>query len=209
MRIVLLHVQDLTFDYKYKTDTSYWAELSTLAVVGGNKEHGVQYQPTQERSLRRIFREVGFPKSGLFLDIGCGKGRVLMIASDYGFRRLCGVDFSELLCRIARANLAIYSKAVSHVIQYEITHADAAIYEIHDEASVIFLNNPFDETVMYPVVTNVLASLRRRPRDLCVIYANPTCRRLFDEAGIFSVVAEYETAQLKYLIYRCAYPQER
>lgn len=200
--IIFSHIRDLSFDFKYKTDTTSWTELQDLATLGDNKDHGFRYQPAQERSLRKVLREMRFPTDGAFVDIGSGKGRVLMIASDYGFKRVIGVEFSDLLCGIARKNLALYSQARSRELEYQIHHADAAAFAIPDDVSLVFMNNPFDETVMRPVIANIVASLARKPREIHVVYSNPTCRALFDANDKFRVIGEYPTAQLVYLIYR-------
>lgn len=39
------------------------------------------------------------------IDIGCGKGRVLMLATEYAFREIIGIEIDPRLTRIARKNL--------------------------------------------------------------------------------------------------------
>src|ERR1700733_6367017 len=44
-----------------------------------------------------------------FVDVGSGKGRALLLAMDYPFREILGVELSPELDRIARANVARYT----------------------------------------------------------------------------------------------------
>jgi predicted RNA methylase len=40
-----------------------------------------------------------------FVDIGSGKGRALIIAAEYAFKRIIGVEYSPSLATICRRNL--------------------------------------------------------------------------------------------------------
>jgi 2-polyprenyl-3-methyl-5-hydroxy-6-metoxy-1,4-benzoquinol methylase len=45
-----------------------------------------------------------------FIDIGCGKGRVLLMAAEHGFRKIIGIDFAADLCLTARGNVEQYRR---------------------------------------------------------------------------------------------------
>lgn len=202
--IVYWHFRDLAFDFKYKTDTMGWRELSTLNVVGVNRDHGVQYQPTQARALSKVLEGIDLPREGMFLDLGCGKGRTMILMAEFGYRRIVGVEFAELLCEVARRNLAGYKRRFSSSAEFEVVHADAAEYPIPDDVRAIYLCNPFDHVVMAKVVQNIEASLRRRPRQLHIIYGHPLQRQLIEATGLFQVAARYSFPQCDYLVFRSA-----
>ena len=44
-----------------------------------------------------------------FVDVGSGKGRALLLASEYAFQEIIGVELSPELDRIARSNIARYA----------------------------------------------------------------------------------------------------
>jgi SAM-dependent methyltransferase len=199
--IMLTYIDDLAFDIKYHTDTLRWQDLRSLDVVGGNKDHGVFYQPTQARTLRYVFNKLKLPKEGAFLDLGCGKGRTLIIAAEYGFTYIIGVEFSNLLCQVAKTNLARYTQAHPGSVECLVLHADAAEYAIPKSVNTIFLFNPFDEVIMARVIGNIEESLRSHPRRLYVIYRHPQHRHLFDTSEVFQVLTEYSFAQCNYLVY--------
>jgi SAM-dependent methyltransferase len=110
-----------------------------------------------------------------FLDVGCGRGRVLVMAAAYGFKNIIGIDFSQRLCDQAAS--------VCKDLPVTITCADARIYEIPDTVGVIFLFNPFDAAIMSEFILRVSESLSRKKRPLTVLYANPQCKDLWLEAG--------------------------
>lgn len=43
-----------------------------------------------------------FSEENSIVDLGCGKGRVLVVATHYGFKRITGIDFAKELCGEAR-----------------------------------------------------------------------------------------------------------
>ncbi len=109
-----------------------------------------------------------------FVDLGSGKGRALLLASDYPFRQIIGVEISPHLDHVARANIARYTRA---------THAtDRVIVSIHGDATefvwppgplVVYLWNAFTEPVMELVLQNLEASLAEQPRELYLVYIHP------------------------------------
>src|ERR1700760_2411871 len=50
-----------------------------------------------------------------FVDIGSGKGRALLLATDYPFRKIVGIELSPELDRIARANVARFAEVAAGV----------------------------------------------------------------------------------------------
>jgi SAM-dependent methyltransferase len=134
-------------------------------------------------------------KDTAFIDVGCGKGRVLAIAAAYGFKQIIGIDFSPKLygCAVKTAE-ALEARYLQTKV--DIACADARHYELPEEVGVIFLFNPFDEVIMTDFIEQVMVSLLKRPRPLKVLYANPQCKQLWLDAG-FKEVASFQ--KLKHL----------
>lgn len=115
---------------------------------------------------------LALPKETAFVDMGCGKGKALLLACEYGFRRVVGVEFSAELCEIARTNLARYAQRSGFRGAAQIVHGDVLEYAIHDE-SVFFLYNPFNAVVLRALLANIGRSVRRLPRRVWLVYALP------------------------------------
>src|SRR5215469_947269 len=89
-----LQTADDGFDSGRGTDTGGIIELWRLNIDGENKKYGFHYQPTLEAELRdAISFAVRERRDFVFVDLGCGKGKTLLIAADMGFVRIIGVDF--------------------------------------------------------------------------------------------------------------------
>lgn len=100
-------VQERLFDLRYGTDTVSFAQLGNLTIGSQNAGEGTPYEPTRLRLVRRVLSALNPSPNGAFVDIGCGKGRVLLLAAEFGFRRVTGVEFAKELCEIARDNIAV------------------------------------------------------------------------------------------------------
>lgn len=182
---------DGAFDRRYGTTTTMVIALSTLDIASENVEHGIYYEPTPTAVFRRILRNVPIRHEDfLFCDLGSGLGRALLLASDYPFRAIVGVEFSPTLHRIAEENIRIYRRRRQRCFEVRSLCVDAAAYEIPDEPTVFFLYNPFRPPVMRKVVNNIRESLERRPRQIVVIYYNPLSAHVFEELGFLPEKSE-------------------
>src|SRR5215472_1458160 len=99
-RLVRRVVDEFTSD-----GTSGIVSLFRLRVVGHNRRHGVHYQACEPAVFRRAFSCLHDDWSSYtFVDLGCGKGRVLLMARELGFGRIIGVEFAPALAKVARRN---------------------------------------------------------------------------------------------------------
>ena len=111
---------DLCIEARYGTDTVSWVRIKDLDIESDHKERAVDYQPTQRLPLMRLLRTLDIPRDRVFLDLGSGKGTVLLIAADFGFVTLRGVEFSPELCRVAGENCAKYKKRTGRGSRFRI-----------------------------------------------------------------------------------------
>ena len=117
------------------------------------------------------------PARFVFVDLGSGKGRTLLIASRLPFLRIEGVEYAEDLHRSALLN--IKSHAARVVAPIMVHHMDAAEYPIPPEPCVFYLFNPFGESVLARVLENVERSWRAAVRPIFFVYMNPTKKSVF------------------------------
>ena len=111
----LLHLTEFPihpFDQMHGVDTSGLVPAKHLVTGHANDEHVTAYYgvaPSILRSLIAQWRETIPPhpiSSYTFIDIGAGKGRGLLVASEYPFRKVIGIELNSPLAGIARANVA-------------------------------------------------------------------------------------------------------
>jgi len=187
--------QEIEGEKIYGINTTGADELASLAKKGIDTSHATIYMPISYVLLNTLLKQLPTKPVKHFLDIGCGKGRILCVAAHNGINKVSGVDISKDLCADATANLEL-TKVQFPLLKYAVFTKDAMNFEIAADVDCIFLFNPFDVVVMGAVVYNIMESAQENPRDITVIYANPLYQDLFEEEGF---VETYHTKEMKYL----------
>ncbi|MDH3198038.1 MAG: class I SAM-dependent methyltransferase [Candidatus Krumholzibacteria bacterium] len=200
--IVASKVVDASFDARHGTETSRLVEVAEQRdVTSPNRERGIRYEPSRARPLRRLLRELPLPRAGAFVDVGCGKGRAMMVAAQAGFQRLVGVDYSGDLCRTAWRNLEGLARAQGGNFSFEVIECDAADFAFASDHDVIYLFNPFDEVVMARVLDRLEDSLRAHPRSAWIIYLAPKWPETIERRGIFTPFARRTYGGCEFAVY--------
>ncbi len=131
------------------------------------------YEPTAYRDFRAMMKWVVVrPGLDVFLDYGSGKGRVLALAAGYPFRRVLGIEISEMMIEASRMNLRNGRRHLQ-CSDIEVIMADAATYPLPDDVTVIHFFNPFEGNLLARVISNIGESFRRSPRQITILYNNP------------------------------------
>ncbi len=123
-----------------------------------------------------------------FIDFGCGKGRMLLIAAALPFKKYVGIELRKEFYELALKNTRSDRRAASRNI--ECLNINAVDYEFPDEKLVVYFCNPFGEEVMRPVQDNLGRSLKRNFRDVVVVLHNPIYGYVLDNTPHLSLVKE-------------------
>ena len=190
------------FDLRHGTDTMAWVELDALDIASGNKRRGTRYAPTIARPLRRLLAALALPRDALFIDLGCGKVRVLLLALEHGFSRVARVEFSAELCAIARRNLARFRPRGGSSDGSQVWHGDAAEYEFAAVDSVVYLNNPFDAEVLGRVLDRLERLLAEHPVRVWLIYHDPVHRAAIERRNRWEPVGDFPLGLYGFAVYR-------
>jgi SAM-dependent methyltransferase len=156
------------------------------------------YYATSPELFEQILRSVGCLTAPFtFFDVGCGKGRVLLMAAQHEFARVVGIEFNFDLAQVAEMNATRFQTHPDCQSEINVVCADAAQYQFPDENAVIFFFNPFKQEIMSEVLKNIRLSARATQYRY-IIYSNPILENLFSDPNEFSVVAK----EKEYVIYR-------
>jgi hypothetical protein len=183
--------QDAIFDTQYRVDTGGVVRPKPESVVGSNWDMGVSYQAVDANCFTSTLQSLAIEHSHFtFMDLGSGKGRALLLASTFPFRRVIGVEYCEELNEIARQNVVNYPASARRCSDIAIITADATTFAIPAGPLVLFFFNPFGERVMAKVVENVIASYQKFPRQIILIYDTPYFVEVWKQTGIFKTLQE-------------------
>lgn len=189
-----LRFGDAGYDWDYRVNTTSGAVAWRDRLLG--MFHS-EYQPTQPDAFHEMLDALqqltglSFPDF-TFLDLGSGKGRTLLMASDYPFRRIVGVELLPALHRIAQENLRLYKNESQKCFALEAICGDANDFSFPDEPLVIYMFNPLPESGMRRVCANLEQSVRERPRAVYVLYHNPLLEHVMSEGAGLRKIAGAE-----------------
>lgn len=192
---------DRSFDDTYGTDTAGSVAPSALGIEAADAlRDAVQYLPSPAHITRRLLHSLGLtPAQWAFVDFGCGKGRVLLVAAQLGFRRVQGIEISPQLAEIARQNLRAYRGPRASIEHVEVTCGDARRARLPGEDTVFHFYHPFEGEVLRAVLDNIRASVEAHPRRIRVLYLGAF-------QGALDVLSEFDfLKRLKFV--RCIEPK--
>lgn len=153
--------------------------------IDGDRAHVEAYEPSRAPQFRLALSRFDLPRDGRFVDLGCGKGRALVMALEQGFESVLGVEIAAELA--AHAERTVARRTRRRRGRAEVRHGDAGTYAFAPEDRVVFLYNPFDHVVLSRVLDNLRASLAAHPRDVRVVYANPLRREVLDRDDLWQL----------------------
>ena len=163
---------DGSFDKKFGTDTAGSVSPGDLGIEDADaRQSAILYLPSPTRVTRWMLDHVGIDSRDFsFIDLGCGKGRVLLVASHYPFQQIIGVEISSELAEVARANTERYQPSSRRVAAIEVRNIDAATNEYPDSNLLVHLYHPFQPPITEMVLTKLEAAFDVRPRRIVVAY---------------------------------------
>jgi SAM-dependent methyltransferase len=190
------------FDRKYRVNTDglmYAPELST-----GHRHdvYSAGYYASAPSLIHGAIRQWGGTLAGTgftlsdytLLDIGCGKGRVVLLGTEYAFREVVGVELNAGLAQVARKNLRRWLRKPRACRNARIVHDDVLSIPFPEGPVAIYFFNPFECEMVELLLARLvnLAAVRQEPIDL--IYVHPEFGELVRRTAGMAWVADAEVA---------------
>lgn len=172
------------FDLVHGTDTSGFVSAGELPADEAASAHAVCYAGSQPSLVRLALASLPPVDTCTFVDLGCGKGRALLVASEFPFRDILGVELSAPLARVACRNAALVARRFPQRTAICVAVDDASTFPLPAGDLVLFLYHPFGAELVAKVVEGIEAALAAGRRSIYVIYYNPVAGRCFDASKL-------------------------
>jgi SAM-dependent methyltransferase len=173
---------DIDYDWEHRVNTTGATVSWRTRLLGLLHSPYQPIPPEQFREIMSVFSAHLAPGTNFsqftFIDIGAGKGRALLLASEFGFKRIVGVELLPELVEVARENIGEFERRRAHSTT-ELICEDATNYIFPAEPAVVFLFNPLPEAGLRKLLGNLEISFRRNPRPVYVVYVNPVFEAVF------------------------------
>jgi SAM-dependent methyltransferase len=179
--VILYH--DIRGGLKYHIETFAPVSLKRLTITGDDISKSSPYEAVNYfilESLLAAFNRRFAVRS--IIDFGCGKGRVMVVAAHFGFRKITGIDFAKELCDEAIKNLK-RTETLFGKLDWKVINDNVTRYEIQSSDQVFFLFNPFVEETLNAVLDKLEISCNAFPRPTWFLYASPLYAEVLKRRG--------------------------
>lgn len=170
------------YDWSHGIRTTDIEPLSTLELKRPeNLAYANPCTPSEPDDIRAVFRhlDVDFGRYS-FVDMGCGKGRVLAEAVRHPFQSVIGIDFAKELCEASKANLERV-RSTHRCGDVQVHHADATEFVLPQTPCVVYFYNTFRGPVLTAVLERIRQSVLLFPRHIRIVYVTPLLPESFLE----------------------------
>lgn len=174
------------FDLRYGVDTGGLIGGGDLRTGHKNDVFNTAYYGMAPSRFSRVMADwlsdTSHPAAAeySFVDLGCGKGRAVMMASELPLRQVIGVELNASLAETAEENVAKWTAAGRAVCPIRIVCQDATEFHLPDGPCLLYLFNPFAAPVVKRLIERIEADFATRPGLLDLIYFNPEASSLLD-----------------------------
>ncbi|MBL6751766.1 MAG: hypothetical protein ISP90_14660 [Nevskia sp.] len=191
-----------SFDARFGTDTRGEMSLENAGIAAAEAAlgNGV-YRAIPASHFRAALQHLDIRfEDFTFLDYGSGKGKALLLAADYPFKRIVGVEYSPLLHETALSNIRRCQNQSKRCNELQAVLADARTYDPPGDPLVCFFFNPFDSSVWRSVLGRLQASFAMNPRPIHLVYVNvrdvAELEDIFPDFPIFIPVVRTKTCRI-------------
>jgi SAM-dependent methyltransferase len=183
------------FDREYGIETSGFIEARALAPDPETGKSMHCYGGSQPGIVRRVLATLP-DKSGLtFVDLGCGKGRVLVVASEFNFKEVIGVDVAKEVLDKARENAAIVHERFPGRTPIKLVQGNAYKLMPEGDKFVFYLYHPFGREGVEQFLAGIEDKIQNESAQVFVVYCNPVWSGILDHSRVLS---RWSAATLKY-----------
>ncbi len=186
------------FDLAHGVETSGLVPAANLLTGHPNDEHITAYYGVAPSILRTLivhWLETPPPspiEKYTFVDIGAGKGRAMLVASELPFREVVGIEINPGLAHIARKNLDHWQRAHTsdptspRLAPTRMLEQDALAYEFPATPCVAFLFHPFEAPVLKALLRRIETQFAHHPGTLDLLYVNSEHSKVLDRHPAFT-----------------------
>lgn len=161
------------FDRRYRVVTAGFERPDELDVPEERLCDATAYSTTSSAKFGCLLAALPLNfRDFTFVDMGCGKGRALLMASEFPFHRIVGVEISAELTGMAQQNIASFRSRLQVCQDVSVVRADATTFEFPAAPVVVYFFNPFSAAILARVLHNLERSLELSPRPVVLIYNN-------------------------------------
>jgi len=184
LRLAFEDPRSRAFDKRHRVETAREELLKDMGVAVNDVDRGnYAYRVTWGWLIKEAIAQLDIDHSRYsFIDYGSGKGKALLMASDYPFKTIIGLEYARRLHDIAVENCRTYHNPNQKCRSLEPVLGDALHYTPPSGPIVCFMCNPFDEATLRSVFNRWRARYESGEREIRILYLN--MRNIAEKGGV-------------------------
>jgi SAM-dependent methyltransferase len=176
------------FDRTHGVETNELVRVANLTLRSSARGGAPNYVPSLVSMLRLAMSQLPRDLSDyVFIDVGSGKGRVLLAAAQYKFKRVLGVEFAQELHEQALRNILAF-RGARQTREILSVLSDARDFEIPEERCVVYIFGAGAEyaELFEAVIRKLERSYSRVPRAIFVVMINVEAGAVIEKFPLFT-----------------------
>lgn len=202
MQSCLSVIEDCYFDYRFRLETREELLVKDMDISPKDRQHAEKYKPTRARYFQQLMKSLRPNTEQVFVDVGCGKGRILILAALYGFQKIRGIEISPSLSNIADRNIRAFKARGRESKEIEVHCRSILNYEFQHDETFFFLYSPFDEYITERFLERLKESICEYPRELTLVFNEFRFPVLMVERPMFQLHSTLRYGAADFRIYR-------
>lgn len=153
-----------------------------------DREYGIETtrHGSQPGIVRRVLATLPDKSEFTFVDLGCGEGRALIVASEFNFDRIIGVDLSKPALDQARENASIVHSRFPGRTPIKLVRGNAFKFVPEEDKLVFYLYHPFGREGVEQFVAGIDDKIENESAQVFVVYCNPVWSGVLDHSRFLS-----------------------
>ena len=193
-RLVRSHSWDLGYDLWHGTQTQRNLPRRALQSESTQLDCATWYSPVPVSTLRCILQQRMMDYSETtFIDYGCGPGRAMLVASEFSFKAIVGIEFATNLTLQAERNLNRARQQSPQLSHWDIYSGDASDYLPPQDNCFFFLYAPFYGRVLDTVLENIRQACRIQVEGAVLCFVDDEGRSLVPD--VVDIVSQWDDWQ--------------
>ncbi len=172
-------------DTAYDVDTSGYVSVEQLSKDERLCKLINPYAGSSPSVIRKALGALPAVDDYTFIDLGCGKGRAMIIASERPFKGVIGVELSASLANIARRNATTIGTRFPERPAMSVVEGNAVEYVLPSGKAVLFIYHAFGPELMEHLTRSLEARLETLLEHVFIVYYNPVHSEAFDASPAF------------------------
>jgi hypothetical protein len=173
-----------SFDLYYRVETRKLLEPEEMDIGKAEAKQAKRYQGSHVRILRKAFRRLNIDFADYhFIDLGCGKGRAMLIASIFGVKKCIGIEISPTLQTICDLNINTFCRRTgADKKAFEVFKGNVLDFRVTTPNNLVYLFNPFNMNVVEGVVKKLKCASLTPEADV-ILSINPRSDTVLKSVG--------------------------